>query len=115
MGRYLVAIGMEDRDAPIEIVDLTIRTYNCLKRAGIGTIRQFISFRKQELSAPRNLTPFFHLPGVIRQELDTVEVELRPFNDRRYNQDLVALCERINAAPLHLPDGRRLCFWSKRG
>ena len=37
-----------------------------------------------------------------------VEVALRPFNDKRYNQDLETLCERVNAAAPHLPDGRRL-------
>jgi hypothetical protein len=37
-----------------------------------------------------------------------VEVVLRPFNDKRYNQDLEALCERVNAAAPHIPDGRRL-------
>ena len=37
-----------------------------------------------------------------------MEVALRPFNDKRYNQDLEALCERVNAAAPHLPDGRRL-------
>ena len=31
-------------------------------------------------------------------------------NDRQYNRDLVRLCERVNAAALQLPDGRRLLF-----
>jgi hypothetical protein len=39
-----------------------------------------------------------------------VRVELRPFNDRQYNRDLVRLCERVNTAALQLPDGRRLLF-----
>jgi hypothetical protein len=50
------------------------------------------------------------LPGVVKREQDTVEVFLRPFNDKRYNQDLEALCERVNAAAPRLPDGRRLHF-----
>ncbi len=54
--------------------------------------------------------PFFHLPWLVTQGQDTVEVALRPFNDKRYNQDLEALCERVNAAAPHLPDGRRLHF-----
>ncbi len=58
----------------------------------------------------KRLAPFFHLPGVVKQEHDVVEVFLRPFNDKRYNQDLEALCERVNAAALYLPDGRRLHF-----
>lgn len=44
------------------------------------------------------------------REALTVCVELRPFNDRQYNQDLACLCERVNNAAPHLPDGRRLLF-----
>ena len=40
----------------------------------------------------------------------TVCVELRPFNDRQYNHDLVLLCERASNAAPQLPDGRRLLF-----
>jgi hypothetical protein len=56
----------------------------------------------------KRLAPFFHLPGLVKREQDTVEVVLRPFNDKQYNQDLEALCERVNAAAPRLPDGRRL-------
>lgn len=56
----------------------------------------------------KRLAPFFHLPGLVKQEQDTVTVSLRPFNDRQYNQDLTALCERVNTAAPRLPDGRRL-------
>lgn len=56
----------------------------------------------------KRLAPFFHLPGLVTHGQDTVEVSLRPFNDKRYNQDLEALCERVNAAMPRLPDGRRL-------
>jgi hypothetical protein len=58
----------------------------------------------------KRLAPFFHLPGVVKQAQDTVEVVLRPFNDKQYNQDLEALCERVNAVAPHLPDGHRLHF-----
>lgn len=61
----------------------------------------------------KRLAPFFHLPGLVRQEQDTVSVELRPFNDRQYNQDLAMLCARVNNAAPHLPDGRRLLFSMK--
>ena len=37
-------------------------------------------------------------------------VELRPFNDRQFNRDLVRLCERVNTVAPQLPDGRRLLF-----
>ena len=58
----------------------------------------------------QRLAPFFHLSGLIVQGPTTVCVELRPFNDRQYNRDLVRLCERVNTAAPQLPDGRRLLF-----
>jgi hypothetical protein len=58
----------------------------------------------------KRLAPFFHLPGLVKQAQDTVEVLLRPFNDKRYNQDLEVLCEQVNALTPRLPDGRRLHF-----
>jgi len=54
------------------------------------------------------LLPFFQLPGTIIQNTTLVQVELRPFNDRVLNRDLALLCERVNQAPPHFPDGRRL-------
>ncbi len=58
----------------------------------------------------QRLAPFFHLPGLVVQGPTTVCVELRPFNDRQFNRDLVRLCERVNTAAPQLPDGRRLLF-----
>lgn len=62
----------------------------------------------------KRLAPFFHLAGQVSQDADTVFVELVPFNDRQYNRDLAALCERVNRAPPHLPDGRKLLFTIQR-
>ncbi len=56
------------------------------------------------------LAPFFRLPGWVIWGTETVEVELRPFNDRQLNRDLEAVCEKVNAQEPHLPDGRRLRF-----
>jgi hypothetical protein len=56
------------------------------------------------------LAPFFHLPGLVVPGQNSVRVELRPFNDRQYNRELAMLCERVNNAAPHLPDGRRLLF-----
>ncbi len=56
------------------------------------------------------LLPFFRLPGRVTEGKQTVWVELRPFLDRQLNRDLQAVCERVEASPPHLPDGRRLCF-----
>ena len=56
------------------------------------------------------LAPFFRIPGIVRSSQQTVEVELRPFNDRKYNHDLHLLCQRVNQKQPHLPDGRLLTF-----
>jgi hypothetical protein len=56
----------------------------------------------------RRLAPFFHLPGRVMWGKDMVQVELRPFNDRRLTHDLALLCQRVEAAQPRLPDGRRL-------
>jgi hypothetical protein len=56
------------------------------------------------------LAPFFRLPGIIRSNLHTVSVSLRPFNDRQYNRDLHLLCQHVNQKQPHLPDGRLLQF-----
>jgi hypothetical protein len=58
----------------------------------------------------RRLLPFFQLPGTITHDVNTVQVELRPFNNRVLNRDLAVLCERVNQASPRLPDGRRLSF-----
>jgi hypothetical protein len=58
----------------------------------------------------KRLAPFFHLPGRVTRGPRAVSVELRPFNDRQLNHDLLALCEWVNQASLHLPDGRQLLF-----
>jgi hypothetical protein len=56
------------------------------------------------------LAPFFQLPGSITSSRQMVSVQLRPFNDRQYNRDLVLLCQQVNEKQLHLPDGRLLRF-----
>jgi hypothetical protein len=56
------------------------------------------------------LSPFFQLPGLVTVDWSTVSVTFRPFNDRQLNEDLTILCERVNKAAPHLPDGRRLLF-----
>ena len=54
------------------------------------------------------LAPFFRLPGQIHHTPETVEIVVRPFNDRRLMRDLAALCVQINTTLPHLPDGRLL-------
>ncbi len=58
----------------------------------------------------KRLLPFFQLPGTITHHAQMVQVELHPFNDRALNRDLAILCERVNQASPHLPDGRQLSF-----
>jgi hypothetical protein len=58
----------------------------------------------------KRLLPFFQLSGTITHHAQMVQVELHPFNDRALNRDLAVLCERVNQAVPHLPDGRRLSF-----
>jgi hypothetical protein len=54
------------------------------------------------------LLPFFQLPGRVLWDREVVQIELRPFNNRQLNRDLVAICHRVNESQPHLPDGRLL-------
>ncbi len=54
------------------------------------------------------LAPFFRLLGQVVFGTDTVEVELRSFNDRQLNRDLEAFCAQVSAKAPHLEDGRLL-------
>ena len=56
----------------------------------------------------QRLIPFFRLTGRIVRQAETVQVELRPFNDWQLNRDLAVICARVNAASPRLPDGRHL-------
>jgi hypothetical protein len=56
----------------------------------------------------QRLHPFFHLPGRVRWDREVVHVELRPFNTRQLNRDLLAVCQQVNEAQPRLPDGRLL-------
>ncbi len=56
------------------------------------------------------LAPFSRLTGRVTYGDDTVSVELRGFNDRGLNLDLVHLHERVEASAPRLPDGHRLLF-----
>jgi len=56
------------------------------------------------------LLPFFQLSGQITVDQDVVSVTLRPFNDKRLNQDLTLLCERVKKMAPRLPNGKQLLF-----
>jgi len=49
------------------------------------------------------LLPFFQLPSRVLWGREVVQVELRPFNNRQLNRDLVAVCHRVNESQPHLP------------
>ena len=53
---------------------------------------------------------FFQLPGRIVWGTETVEVELKRFNDRALNRDLEMLCAKVAQEQPRLLDGRRLLF-----
>ena len=56
------------------------------------------------------LQPFFQLSGRIFWGTETVEVELKRFNDRALNRDLEMLCAKVAQEQPRIPDGRRLLF-----
>jgi hypothetical protein len=56
----------------------------------------------------QRLAPFLRLSGRVIRGPATVQVELRPFNDRQLNRDLAEVCARVNQLQAALPDGRRL-------
>ncbi len=42
-------------DMTIEDLDLSVRSFNCLKRAGINTVRDLVAMTEEELIKVRNL------------------------------------------------------------
>lgn len=55
----------------IEELDLSVRSYNCLKRAGINTVQQIIEKTEQEMIKVRNLG---------KKSLDEVKIKLEELN-----------------------------------
>jgi hypothetical protein len=58
----------------------------------------------------QRLQVFFQLPGRILWGTETVEIELKGFNDRALNRDLELVCAKVAQQQPRLPDGRRLLF-----
>ena len=54
------------------------------------------------------LAPFFRLPGLVVRRGETLDVELRSFDDRHINRDLAEVSVLIAGAGPRLPDGRRV-------
>ncbi|KXG75696.1 DNA-directed RNA polymerase subunit alpha [Fervidicola ferrireducens] len=58
-------------EMPIEELDLSVRSYNCLKRAGINTIGELIQKTPEEIMKVRNLG---------KKSLEEIEEKLAAFN-----------------------------------
>ncbi len=56
----------------------------------------------------QRLQPFFRLPGRVKWGHEVVQVEVRSFNNRQLNRDLLAVCQRVNELQPRLPGGRLL-------
>ena len=78
----LYALGMRDNaelDKQIEDLDLSVRSYNCLKRAGIHTVEDLKKKSEDDMLKVRNLG---------RKSLDEVIAKLRSYGlDLRSNED----------------------------
>ncbi len=62
-------------DKPVEELDLSVRSYNCLKRAGINTVGELINRSEEELMKVRNLGK--KSLEEVKQKLAEYELNLR--------------------------------------
>ncbi|MBE5816208.1 MAG: DNA-directed RNA polymerase subunit alpha [Clostridiales bacterium] len=60
--------SMRKYDTPIEDLELSVRSYNCLKRAGINTIGELVQKSEEDMIKVRNLG---------KKSLEEVELKLR--------------------------------------
>ena len=59
------------REMPIEELELSVRSFNCLKRAGINTVAELVSRTDEEMMKVRNLG---------KKSLEEVKAKLQQFN-----------------------------------
>jgi hypothetical protein len=78
-----------------------------LANLGMWVRDQYFGESYQHCSWQR-LLPFFKLGGWVTTTSSEVQLELCAFNNRALVRDLEEVCRKVNAAPLPLPDGRRL-------
>ena len=75
----IFATGQSDEnselDKAIEDLDLSVRSYNCLKRAGIHTVRQLVEFSENDLMNIRN----FGVKSIeeVKDKLETMGLGLK--------------------------------------
>ena len=63
-------------DKKIEDLDLSVRSYNCLKRAGIHSVRQLVEFSENDLLNIRN----FGVKSIeeVKDKLESMGLSLKP-------------------------------------
>ena len=75
----IFAVGVEEDntelDKQIEDLDLSVRSYNCLKRAGIHSVRQLVEFSENDLLNIRN----FGVKSIeeVKDKLETMRLGLK--------------------------------------
>jgi DNA-directed RNA polymerase subunit alpha len=75
----IFAVGVEEDnvelDKQIEQLDLSVRSYNCLKRAGIHSVRQLVEFSENDLLNIRN----FGVKSIeeVKDKLETMGLSLK--------------------------------------
>ncbi|NLB74647.1 MAG: DNA-directed RNA polymerase subunit alpha [Firmicutes bacterium] len=67
-------------DLPIEELDLSVRSYNCLKRAGINTVEELIKKTEEDMMKVRNLGK--KSLDEVKSKLDELGLALRPSDDQ---------------------------------
>ncbi len=76
----IFAVNTEDDntelDKKIEDMDLSVRSYNCLKRAGIHSVRQLVEFSENDLLNIRN----FGVKSIeeVKDKLESMGLGLKP-------------------------------------
>jgi len=69
------AFGGGDLDKQVEDLDLSVRSYNCLKRAGIHSVRQLVDFSENDLLNIRN----FGQKSIeeVKEKLHSMDLDLK--------------------------------------
>lgn len=67
-------------DMPIEELDLSVRSYNCLKRAGINTVQELIRKTEEDMMKVRNLGK--KSLEEVKGQLANLGLSLRPSEDQ---------------------------------
>jgi DNA-directed RNA polymerase alpha subunit len=87
---YQTTTSFEDDDVPIETLDLAVRSYSCLKRNNIATVKQLLTMQRNDLLTIRN----FHRANyeevrdrLIQRNFMTAARPIGPFVEYTEEQD----------------------------